>query len=543
MNIHQNILLIIFLISLSYEKFTELDFLKTDDTQIKNNYGKGNCVYLRGTNIGNLFVQESWMSSTDAKDQKTINEVLKERFGKEGLNSLLEHYENAYLTIEDINNFKELGMSVIRVPFTYMNFYEKNGDEWYLKSNAFDKLDWIIDECSTRGIYVILDLHGAFGSQNGQDHSGEVIDKVENVIFYKDNNLKLLTLQLWKEVASRYKNNPAVAGYDALNEPGEKAGTTKSYHWDYYDEIYKTIRSVDPDHIIIFESCWGANDLPDPKKYGWTNIVYEFHHYVWDAQKNLDGQKSAAESLIQSLKIFKVPIYIGEFTFFELEDAWSYVLNLFNINGYHYTSWSFKSNNMGTWGIYNQKGTDKVDVYNTEISEINRIWGSSNIGTGKHSKNGMVYNKMKDNLPGTIFFMKKPLENKNYFTLKVLNTKKYISADEYGQSQLRANRDSTGTWEHFYFYKNDDGTVAIQSRANNKFLCSVFDNWDGKNPIIPRSNQIQDWEKYYIDYIYDNVITIKSVIYEKYMKNEDTWVRAVGESVEDSTKFEIIYLD
>ena len=536
-------LLLLFLISLSYEKFTELDFLKTDDSQIKNNYGKGNCVYLRGTNIGNLFVQESWMSSTDAKDQKTINEALEERFGKDGKNSLLDHYENAYLTTEDFNNFKELGMSVVRVPFTYMNFYEKNNNQWNLKDRAFDKLDWIIDECSKRGIYVILDLHGAFGSQNGQDHSGEVIDKVEDVTFYKDNNLKQLTLNLWKEIASRYKNDPAVAGYDTLNEPGEKAGTTKSYHWDFYDQIYKAIRSVDPNHIIIFESCWGASDLPDPKKYGWTNIVYEFHHYVWDAQKNLDGQKSAANTLVNSLKVFNVPIYIGEYTFFELGDAWTYVLNLFNINGYHYTSWSYKSNNMGTWGIYNQKGTDKVDVYNTEISEINRIWGSSNIGTGKASSNGMVYNKMKENLPGTIFFMKKPLENKNYFTLKVLNTNKYISADEYGQAQLRANRDSTGTWEHFYFYENDDGTVAIQSRANNKFLCSIFDNWDGKNPIIPRSNQIEDWEKYYIDYVSDNVITIKTKTNEKYVKNEDTWVRAVGDKVEASTKFEIAYLE
>ena len=197
---------------------------------------------------------------------------------------------------------------------------------------------------------------------------------------------------------------------------------------------------------------------------------------------------------------------------------------------------------MGTWGIYNQKGTDKVDPFKTEISEINRIWGSSNIGTGKASSNGMVYNKMKENLPGTVYFMRNTLENKNYFTLKVFNTNKHISSDEYGQAQLRANRDSTGTWEHFYFYKNEDGTVAIQSRANNKFLCAIFDNWDGKAPIIPRSNQIEDWEKYYIDYISDNVITIKTKTEEKYVKNEDTWVRAVGTSVEASTKFEITYL-
>ena len=541
---YQKILLTLCLISLSIQKFTDLDFLKTDDNQIKNNWGKGNCVYLRGTNIGNLFVQESWMSSTDAKDQITINSALEERFGKAGKNSLLQHYENAYLTTVDFDNFKELGMSVVRIPFTYMNLYEKNDEgNWELKSNAFDKLDWIIDECSERGIYVILDLHGAFGSQNGQDHSGEVIDNVEDVTFYKNNTLKELTLNLWKEVANRYKNNPAVAAYDTLNEPGEKAGKTKNYHWDFYNEIYKAIRSVDPDHIIIFESCWTADDLPQPSEYDWHNIVYEFHHYVWGDEKNLDGQKLAADSLINSLKIFNVPIYIGEYTFFELADAWTYVLNLFNINGYHYTSWSYKSNNMGTWGIYNQKGTEKVDVYNTEVSEINRIWGPSNIGTGKPSSNEMVYNKMKENLPGTVFFMKYALENKNYFTLKTIDTRKYISADEYGQAQLRANRDVTGTWEHFYLYKNDDDTVSIQSRANNKFLSSIFDNWDGKVPIIARSNQIEDWEKFYIEYISDNIITLKTKSNEKYVKNEETWIRAVGDNVEDSTKFEITYLE
>ena len=73
----------------------------------KNNYGKGNCVYLRGTNIGNLFVQESWMSSTNG-DQKTINANLENRFGKDYKNALIEAYESAYLTSDDITKFKDL---------------------------------------------------------------------------------------------------------------------------------------------------------------------------------------------------------------------------------------------------------------------------------------------------------------------------------------------------------------------------------------------------------------------------------------------------
>lgn len=61
-----------------------------------------------------------------------------------------------------------------------------------------------------------------FGSQNGQDHSGEVIDNVSDVTFFSNDTLKNQTLELWKVVAARYAGNPAVAAYDTLNEPGEK---------------------------------------------------------------------------------------------------------------------------------------------------------------------------------------------------------------------------------------------------------------------------------------------------------------------------------
>ena len=39
-------------------------------------------------------------------------------------------------------------------------------------ATAFERFDWFVEEAKERGIYVILDFHGAPGSQNGSDHSG-----------------------------------------------------------------------------------------------------------------------------------------------------------------------------------------------------------------------------------------------------------------------------------------------------------------------------------------------------------------------------------
>ena len=528
--------LIIIFFSISKEEFTSYDFLKTDDTQIKNNHGNGNCVYLRGTNLGNLFVQENWMSSTNEKDQKTINEKLTKRFGKKLKDNLISFYENNYFTLSDFDKLKEMGMSVIRVPFTYMNLYDKTIDnKWILKKNAFEKLDWIVRESSKRGIYVILDLHGAFGSQNGQDHSGELIDNIKDVTFYKNTELKKLTLDLWKEVAIHYNNNPAIAGYDILNEPSEKAGITTDYHFEFYNEIYQVIRKIDYDHIIIMESCWTVLNLPNPKKYNWKNVVYEYHHYIWNSQDSAIGQIIATKALIESIKLanYNVPTYIGEFTCFTSNDAWKSVLELFNLNGYHYTSWSFKSNNMGTWGIFNQKGTLKVNINSHSLKDIKSIWSYNNIGTGKKSSNNMVYDRLKEAFPGTIYFLKYYLIDKDYIKLKSGITNKYVCADNYGESNLIANRDSTGNWEHFLFYNNSDGTISIQSRANNKFLCAVFDDNNKKNPIIARSNHIQDWEKFYVENINNGKIAFRTFINNKYIQVNpyDKQLYALGEKI------------
>src|SRR5690625_5926110 len=78
-------------------------------------------------------------------------------------------------------------MNVLRLPFTY---FEMLNDDGSLKSTAFDRLDWFIREAEKRELYVILDLHGAPGSQNGKDHSGDTSHSDGGNLYGNKENMK-----------------------------------------------------------------------------------------------------------------------------------------------------------------------------------------------------------------------------------------------------------------------------------------------------------------------------------------------------------------
>lgn len=372
------------------------DFLKTNGTMIRKASGSGDAVYLRGTNAGGWLVQEEWMNPTNAPDQKTMMDTLKSRFGATVRDQLVAVYEDNYWTTQDFDNLAGMGMNVVRLPFTYMNLTDDNGN---LKADAWKRLDWFVSNCSQRGIYVILDLHGAFGSQNGMDHSGEINDG--NQLYGNPANREK-TLALWEKIAEHFNGNPAVAGYDILNEPGIKAAATTSLQWDFYNEIYTRIRAKDPHHIIIMESCWDAGNLPHPSQYGWTNVVYEYHYYPWDAVSSTSGQASYIAGKVADITShnYGVPTYIGEFTSFDQEEAWKNTMSTFNQQGWSWTTWTYKvTGTNSSWGIYTHN-PQKVDIYNDSPDTIRQKW--SGVGTSNASVNTKIYNVIKTYLPGTV---------------------------------------------------------------------------------------------------------------------------------------------
>lgn len=163
-----------------------VSFVKTDGAKIIDE--KGNAIGLYGTNLGGWLVQESWLVPTDiGKEYGQIDMMIElaNRFGEDGMQELLDVYENNWVTELDFQRIKELGMNCVRIPFTYLNFVnavKKVGDryertpyeELKVDESKFARLDWAIEMCKKYSLYAILDMHGAVGSQSGNDHTGDI---------------------------------------------------------------------------------------------------------------------------------------------------------------------------------------------------------------------------------------------------------------------------------------------------------------------------------------------------------------------------------
>ena len=576
------------------------DFLKVNGTQIRKQKGTGDVVYLRGTNAGGWLVQENWMNPTNASDQKTMMTTLANRFGTSKRDELVSTYENNYWTTQDFDNCAEMGMSVIRLPFTYMNLCDDNGN---LKSNAFDRLDWFVQNCSQRGMYVILDMHGAFGSQNGMDHSGEINDGKQ--LYYNQSN-KDKTLNLWKKIAEHFKGNPAVAAYDILNEPGIKAAATYSLHWDFYNEIYNTIRSKDSNHIIIMESCWDADNLPRPSQYGWTNVAYEYHYYPWSAQNSSDAQKSYFSSKVSDIANhnYGVPTFVGEFTCFEQAEGWKAAMSTFNGQGWHWTTWSYKVTGNSSWGIYNHN-PEKVDIYNDSADTIKNKWSA--VGTANGWKNDKIYNLVKPYLSGTVTstggsttddsdnnstsgvatlyehsnyggwavsleegsydykdILAKGIVNDQISSLRVSDgykvtiyddegfkgkSKEFTSDASYVGDEMNDKTSSikiekinnqTSTTTSYNTVKLPNGKYSIKSVANEKYVATEN---GGSDPIVAnRDNYSGSWETFYIVNNDDGTVSIKADANNKYIcavLDEENQLTPRSDSISTWEKFKI----
>jgi aryl-phospho-beta-D-glucosidase BglC (GH1 family) len=370
-------------------------FLKADGEVLRDKFGTGDVVTLRGTNVGGWQVMEAWMCPTDAECQKTAIETLTKRFGDEKAKELIQVYENHWWQEQDFVNCKELNFNVLRLPISYLNLLDEEGK---CKTETLATYDWFVAECEKRGIYVILDLHSAPGSQNGKDHSGDT----SGCRLYNEKEYQDLTVSLWEQLAEHYKGNATIAGYDLLNEPEgtkEEQAPWGVVQFPFYDRLYHAIRAIDRDHVIIMEAIWDPCHMQDPAKYQWENVMYEYHYYGWDGIDDIEKQMKFTDSkvVMTDQAGFNVPILVGEFTLFNKLESWEYALDVYARHGWSWTTWTYKTVGFGSWGIFNSKKTDtpKAELETDSYEVIKEKWSIVDTKTN-FAKNTELYDLLKE---------------------------------------------------------------------------------------------------------------------------------------------------
>ena len=299
-----------------------------------------------------------------------MDALLRKRFGDNGAAQIWNAHHDTWITETDFQLAKALGFTFVRIPFWY-RWFENDSEPYTYNDYGFGYLDKAVQWAANHGLYVLLDLHGAPGCQSPWDHTGE-LSRGE---FFLNEEFQKRAAALWRAIALRYKDKPAVWGYDLLNEPYSAKGVEDWQH--AHDLMYDAIREVDPDTIVVMEDGYKLEEkpwidegfFPDPKDLGWTNVVYSFHFYSGaDPEFTTDaGLADHAKHLEEVLRVgsreqdrCKVPMYLGEFSTMGNSpndiDGMRLFFTAFNKKGWAWSPWTWKYVNddgIGSiWGVY-----------------------------------------------------------------------------------------------------------------------------------------------------------------------------------------------
>ena len=362
------------------------DLLQLKNGKITNK--KNQPVFLKGVNTGNWLMLEMWMLNYAGKgveDQHEFIETLEHRFGKEKAEKLMDIYRSHWMKESDFDIIKSFGMNTIRLPFDYKLLMDSDTKPFKLKSDAWEWLDLTIKIAKEKGLYVILDMHGAPGRQSGMDHSGRVgYNKLWSNKGFQDQ-----TAWLWKQISNRYKNESTVAAYDLLNEPW---GSSEKNLKKIVLKCYKEIRKNNDDHLVIFPGHTSGIDFyQNIKSVELHNVIYTMHFYPgffgWGSATPFIHAEFLLEGLpnwVAKMEEFNSPLLIGEFNVvLKVAGGGEMMRRYYDFyESLHWpaTMWSYKVLDAnggvgdGTWGmVTNAKDISYIDLKTASYNEI-RDW-------------------------------------------------------------------------------------------------------------------------------------------------------------------------
>lgn len=200
--------------------------------------------FLKGVNLG------GWISQFAEYDEK--------------------HFET-FITESDIKNIAQLGFDHVRVPVDYNVLEDEQGQ---IIPKGFSYLENCREWCEKYGLNMLIDLHECYG------YSFDPLKKdMDRKKFFYDAELQKRFMNLWTEIANRFKAYPNQVAFEPLNEVVLFEVT------DAWNEVLTNyihmMRKIVPDSYLIIGGVFYNNVLSVPLLNVPLDdkIVYNFHCY------------------------------------------------------------------------------------------------------------------------------------------------------------------------------------------------------------------------------------------------------------------------
>jgi glucan 1,3-beta-glucosidase len=160
-------------------------------------------------------------------------------------------------------------MNHVRIPIGYWSVIANEGEPFV--QGAYDVFGQALDWAQAAGLKVMIDLHGAPGSQNGFDNSGRY-----GPVQWTQGDTVTQTKNVLNKIRDDHAAHPAVAAIELLNEPlGSVCGmdTVRQFYMDGWGNLENSNFAItfhDAFTGVTSWNSWGS---------GMWNLMLDTHHY------------------------------------------------------------------------------------------------------------------------------------------------------------------------------------------------------------------------------------------------------------------------
>jgi len=199
-----------------------------------------------------------------------------QKLGKEKASQVLSAHWDTWVTKSDLQTLANNGINYLRVPVGY-SIVDIQSGEPFVTGGLF-YLQRLLGWANDLGLSVVVDLHGAPGSQNGHDNSGHT-----GGINWQTSGNIARTVNDLANITKQVMSYPAVRGIEFLNEPWTTAiggpitfDTLKSF----YQQAYTAVRATGFQGDLWISDGWDNNQwngfMGPPNFY---NVYLDAHFY------------------------------------------------------------------------------------------------------------------------------------------------------------------------------------------------------------------------------------------------------------------------